>query len=82
MHGLIVWLGDEQGMHMTDAGDTGPEGRPTTNTEASGRRLSDYPVREYVAAMSGELAQLARGDGDERLACLLEAASAIAEERP
>lgn len=35
----------------------------------------EYPVREYVAAMSRELAQMARWDGDETLAVLLEAAA-------
>ena len=38
----------------------------------------DYPVREYVGAMAGELARMARWDGDERLACLLEAAADLA----
>ena len=34
----------------------------------------EYPVREYIAAMSRELAQMARWDGDEALAVLLEVA--------
>ncbi|MBD7940338.1 hypothetical protein [Brevundimonas guildfordensis] len=42
---------------------------------ASGPDLSDYPVREYVAAMATELAGMARWDGDERLAGLLERAA-------
>lgn len=33
----------------------------------------DYPVREYIAGMTRELAQMARWDGDEVLAGLLEA---------
>ncbi|WP_295704772.1 hypothetical protein [uncultured Brevundimonas sp.] len=35
-------------------------------------------MREYVGAMAGELARMARWDGDERLACLLEAAADLA----
>ena len=38
----------------------------------------DYPVRDYVGAMAGELARMARWDGDERLACLLEVAADLA----
>ncbi|MNI32145.1 hypothetical protein D3C77_253410 [compost metagenome] len=37
--------------------------------------LTDYPVREYVAAMAAELAGMARWDGDEELASLLEGAA-------
>ncbi|MEN5145686.1 hypothetical protein [Brevundimonas diminuta] len=40
--------------------------------------LTDYPVREYVAAMAAELAGMARWDGDERLAGLLENAADMA----
>lgn len=40
--------------------------------------LTDYPVREYVAAMAAELAGMARWDGDERLAGLLESAADMA----
>lgn len=39
----------------------------------------DYPVREYIAGMAQELAQMARWDGDEVLAGLLEAAMLRAE---
>lgn len=43
----------------------------------------DYPVREYIAGMARELAQMARWDEDEVLAGLLEAAVLRAEgERP
>jgi hypothetical protein len=37
--------------------------------------LTDYPVREYVAALATELAGMARWDGDEELASLLESAA-------
>lgn len=42
--------------------------------------VKEYPVREYIGAMCLELAQMARWDEDERLAILLEAASARANE--
>jgi len=40
----------------------------------------DYPVREYIGGMCMELAQMARWDGDERLAVLLETAAARSHE--
>lgn len=40
----------------------------------------EYPVREYIGGMCMELAQMARWDGDERLAVLLETAAARAHE--
>lgn len=40
--------------------------------------LTRYPVREYVASMSHELALMARDDGDGLLAKLLESASELA----
>ena len=55
-------------------------------TEASGGTsrdtLADYPIREYVAAMAAELATMARWDGDEALASILDLASAKAMQRP
>ena len=36
-------------------------------------------IREYVSCMSSELAQMARGQGDEHLACLLELAAEMAK---
>ncbi|MFK0299340.1 hypothetical protein ACIQTU_08980 [Brevundimonas sp. NPDC090276] len=44
----------------------------------SGGYAADYPVREYVAAMAGELASMARWDGDEKLAYALEVAADMA----
>lgn len=57
---------------------------PTTRADkrmknASAEARSEYPVREYIAAMARELAQMARWDGDETLAVLLEAVEARAE---
>lgn len=40
----------------------------------------DYPVRDYVGSMSAELARMARWDGDEALARVLEAAVRLAEQ--
>ena len=37
-----------------------------------------YPLREYVASMTVQLARLARADGDRRLAEALEDAAEIA----
>jgi hypothetical protein len=38
----------------------------------------EFPVREYVGAMAAELAQMARWDGDETLACALDIAADLA----
>ncbi len=58
--------------HQDDDHGTGAAtGQPSAGAQ-------DYPVRDYVAAMAGELARMARWDGDERLACLLEAAADLA----
>ncbi len=40
--------------------------------------LSNYPVRDYVASMSTELALMARDDGDGLLAKSLEVAAELA----
>lgn len=53
--------------------ETRPES-PETGT------AKEYPVREYIGGMCLELAQMARWDGDERLAVLLETAAARAHE--
>ena len=41
---------------------------------------SEFPVREYIGAMALELAQMARWDGDEALARILESAATLAGE--
>jgi hypothetical protein len=53
--------------------------RGGTGGGAVGVSKSEYPVREYIAGMTQELAEMARWDGDEVLAGLLEAASLRAE---
>jgi hypothetical protein len=45
-------------------------------------RQEGYSVRDYIRAMSQELAQMARWDGDEQLACVLEAAATLAQAGP
>ncbi len=51
----------------------------TPDPAATPRRTSPephaYPVRDYIGAMADELARLARFDGDEALAVILEAAA-------
>ncbi len=56
-----------------------------TAESASTRTIQDdepkeFPVREYIGAMALELAQMARFDGDEALARLLDAAAVLAGE--
>lgn len=46
------------------------------------RSAAEFPVREYVGAMAAELAQMARWDGDEKLACLLDSAAQAASRKP
>ena len=61
-------------------------GRHVLETDQRQRKLSsppdltDYPVREYVAAMAAELAGMARWDGDEKLASALDIAVDLARE--
>lgn len=63
---------------MTGDGSSVPH-RAQSPGDASGpASASEYPVREYVGAMSAELARMARWDGDERLALLLEIAARLA----
>ena len=40
---------------------------------------TEYPVREYIGSMAQELAEMARWDGDEVLAGLLETVALRAE---
>lgn len=63
----------------------GAAGRHVLETDQRRRKASsspdlmDYPVREYVAAVATELAGMARGDGDEKLACVLDVAADLAK---
>ena len=61
-------------MHANPAA---PESPKAARTDAA-PDLSDYPVREYVRAMSVELAQMALWDGDPALCKALEAAAEMA----
>ena len=51
-----------------------------TSIKASKDEPVEFPVREYIGAMALELAQMARWDGDEALARLLESAANLAGE--
>jgi hypothetical protein len=55
-------------------------GRETRSDPQAAAAPKEYPVREYIGGMCLELAQMARWDGDERLAILLEAAAARSDE--
>lgn len=65
-----------------------PSRSPTTQSVPTGAKPNsgldslpdDYPVRDYVGSMSAELARMARWDGDEALARVLEAAVRLAEQ--
>lgn len=48
---------------------------PETGSSTIGRSTSNYDVLDYIYGMAGELAAMARNEGDEALAVLLEAAS-------
>lgn len=58
---------------MQEAG--GPE-RPSGVYGQGGEQ--DQPVREYIASLVRELAQMARRDGDEPLGAVLDAAAMFA----
>ena len=45
----------------------------------AGRTPREYPVREYIGSIAQELAEMARWDGDEVLAELLETVAVRAE---
>ena len=60
-----------------------PQAAGPQTPERDGRTppdLADYPVREYVAGMAAELAGMARWDGDEALAAVLEGAAQMARQ--
>lgn len=55
-------------------------GRPikSKSAEAPDTAGEVFPTREYIGAMALELARMARGDGDKRLADQLDQAAQIA----
>lgn len=53
---------------------------PTLRSEPSDDGADEYPVREYIGTMAAELARMARWDGDEALAHVLEAATRLCEQ--
>ena len=58
------------------------DGSAFLSAQPAGRAAKpvDFPMREYIGAMARELARLARGDRDEVLAALLEAAAERTDE--
>ncbi|NBW07859.1 MAG: hypothetical protein EBR82_07520 [Caulobacteraceae bacterium] len=62
------------------ASQADPSPLPARPDRAAAEAEREYPVREYIAGLSIELARMARWDEDERLAILLEAAAARATE--
>lgn len=55
--------------------------KPDTRSDAPRNEgPADYPVRDYIGAMSAELARMARWDEDEALARVLEAAARMCEQ--
>lgn len=63
-----------------DASPVEQPSRIARSEPSGGAPAKEYPVREYIGSMCLELARMARWDGDERLAVLLEAASGRAGE--
>ena len=59
---------------------TTPSAHRAADRAPNGSPPEDYPVREYIAAMATELAQMARWDGDEPLGCALDVAARLAAE--
>lgn len=57
---------------------TTPAARAAADLSPRGGAPEDYPVREYIGAMAGELAQMARWDGDEALGRALDVATRLA----
>ena len=49
------------------------------STAGPERTTREYPVREYIGSMAQELAEMARWDGDEVLAELLETVAVRAD---
>ncbi len=66
---------------MTTAMQGGSETAKAATANATVEEAAaEFPVREYIGAMALELAQMARWDGDEALARLLESAASLAGE--
>lgn len=59
---------------------TTPAARAAADFAPRGSAPEDYPVREYIGAMAGELGQMARWDGDETLGCALDVVARLAAE--
>ena len=74
-------LGLGKAIKMATAMQGGSETARMAATEAALEEApAEFPVREYIGAMALELAQMARWDGDEALARILESAASLAGE--
>ena len=72
-------------MPHTDSPDARPHEAPGAPARTSPDEDRDaapppYPVREYIGSMCAEMARMARWDGDENLALLLDIAARLAGE--
>ena len=66
-------------VQTSHAASAEPPTEPAGGTPLAGTPR-DFLVREYIGAMSIELAQMARWDGDEALARVLDAAASMSAE--
>ena len=74
-------LGLGKAINMATAMQGGSEAAKVAATKAAeDEGATGFPVREYIGAMALELAQMARWDGDEALARILESAASLAGE--
>jgi len=66
---------------MLNSDETAPLGKTVSSGDTTKIPSGVVHMREYVGAMSAELARMARGQGDEKLANILEIASDVAMNR-
>ena len=66
---------------MLNSDETAHLGKAVSSGDTTKNPSGVVHMREYVGAMSAELARMARGQGDEKLASILEIASDVAMNR-
>ena len=67
---------------MSSCDDTRSQGKVLMKPSGPKLDLASLQMRAYVGDMSRELAQMARGQGDEKLALILDVAADIACSEP
>lgn len=67
---------------MSSCDDTRSQGKGLIEPTRRKADLAALQMRSYVGDMSRELAQMARGQGDEKLALILDVAADIACREP